>query len=123
MIRRCARYNSWKFSLGRGRAGLQGSLPRRRKEDIRGPITTLLIDFTMAHHLKLVRVDGDIVAILPAGLVEELRLVDGDELTVLRDGAGYRLVKKTDQLAAELAAFEEGRERFRDVLRRLAEDD
>jgi antitoxin component of MazEF toxin-antitoxin module len=82
-----------------------------------------LIDFIMAHHLKLVRVDGDLVAMLPAGLVEQLRLVDGDELTVLRDGAGYRLVKKTDHLAAELVAFEEGRERYRDVLRRLAEDD
>jgi putative addiction module antidote len=77
----------------------------------------------MAHHLRLVRIDGDVVAMLPPDLVEELRLDDGDELTVLRDGAGYRLVKKTDELAAELDAFENAREKYRDALRRLAEDD
>jgi hypothetical protein len=47
----------------------------------------------------------------------------GDELTVLQDGAGYRLVKKTNELAAELDAFENAREKYRDALRRLAEDD
>jgi hypothetical protein len=77
----------------------------------------------MAHHLKLVGIDGDIVAMLPPGLVEEFQLEDGDELTVLRDGAGYRLVKKTDELGAVLDAFEEAREKYRDALRRLAEDD
>jgi antitoxin component of MazEF toxin-antitoxin module len=75
----------------------------------------------MAHHIKIRRIGGSLGAIFPKELLDEMHVGEGEELTVLREGSDFRLVPKTDDTAAFLDAFEHGRKKYRETLRRLAE--
>ena len=75
----------------------------------------------MTRTIKIRRVGGSLGAIFPKDLLEEMSLGEGDELVVTRAGEGVTLTPNDPDLEKVLAAFERGREQYRNTLRKLAE--
>ena len=71
--------------------------------------------------LKIRKVGNSLGAILPAELLTELKVKEGDSLYVVKDPAGgVRLTAYDPDLAAAMEAFDEGRRAYRNALRELA---
>lgn len=75
----------------------------------------------MTHTLKIRRIGGSLGAIFPKELLDEMHAAEGDELTVLRDGADLRIVPRDPQLDRVMEAFGVFRKEYRNTLRKLAE--
>jgi len=72
--------------------------------------------------LKVRRIGNSLGAILPTEVLRRLRVGEGDELFVVEDdeGVAAHAVRPPTSYEA-LEAFEEGRKRYRNALRRLAQ--
>lgn len=75
----------------------------------------------MNRTLKIRRVGGSLGAIFPKEMLEELGVGEGSELAATRSGAGWLLTAQDPTTQAMLAAFDEGRRKYRNTLRKLAE--
>jgi len=71
--------------------------------------------------LKVRRIGNSLGAILPNEVLQRLRVGEGDELFVIEDETGVRLTAYNPDFEQAFAAFEEGRKRYRNTLRKLAE--
>jgi len=71
--------------------------------------------------LKVRRIGNSLGAILPTEVLRRLRVGEGDELFVVEDDEGVRLTPYDPDFDEALEAFEEGRKRYRNALRRLAQ--
>jgi putative addiction module antidote len=74
----------------------------------------------MPHDIKIRRIGGSLGAIFPKELLDEMHIGEGEELTVLREGSGIRLVPKDPDLDSALEAFDEVRRQYRAVFAKLA---
>lgn len=71
--------------------------------------------------LKVRKVGNSLGVILPADLVTELRVKEGESLYVVKDPAGgVRLAPYDPAFASAVDGFEEGRRAYRNALRELA---
>ena len=71
--------------------------------------------------LKVRRIGNSLGAILPAAVLERLRVGEGDELFLVEEADGVRLTPYDPDFDDAVAAFEEGRRKYRNALRKLAE--
>lgn len=75
----------------------------------------------MTRTIKIRRVGGSLGAIFPKDLLQELKVGEGDELVVTPADGGIALHPHDPDTDKILAAFERGREQYRNTLRKLAE--
>lgn len=75
----------------------------------------------MVRTLKIRRVGGSLGAIFPKEMLEALHAGEGDELIVTRRGDEIVLTPPDQGQSSVLEAFERGRAKYRNTLRRLAE--
>ncbi len=71
--------------------------------------------------LKVRRSGNSLGAILPANVLDHLHVGEGDELLAVQDEDGVKLTPYDPDFDEALAAFEEGRRKYRNALRKLAE--
>ena len=71
--------------------------------------------------LKVRRIGNSLGAILPTEMLKHLGLEEGDEIFVVEDENGVRLTSYDPDFDDAVAAFEEGRKKYRNALRKLAE--
>ena len=71
--------------------------------------------------LKIRRIGNSLGAILPAEVLKHLGLGEGDEILVVEDEDGLKLTSYDPDFDDAVAAFEEGRKKYRNALRKLAE--
>jgi putative addiction module antidote len=70
--------------------------------------------------LKIRRVGNSRGVVLPAPLLDELGLTEGDQLFATRTAEGLLLSPYDPTLARAVELFEEGRRQYRSALRELA---
>ena len=70
--------------------------------------------------VKVRKVGNSLGAILPAELAARLRVREGDSLSVTETVDGIQLSPYDPEFDAAMKAFERGRSRYRNALRRLA---
>lgn len=70
--------------------------------------------------LKVRKVGNSLGAILPAEVAARLRVKEGDSLSITETPDGIQLSPYDAEFEAAMAAFERGRARYRNALRRLA---
>ena len=71
--------------------------------------------------LKVRRVGNSLGVILPAELIAELHVKEGESIHVVKDPAGgVRLTPYDPAFASAMDGFEEGRRVYRNALRELA---
>lgn len=71
--------------------------------------------------LKIRKIGNSLGAIIPADVLARLRVGEGDELHVIEDADGIRLTPYDPEFDAAMSAFAEGRRRYRNSLKKLAE--
>jgi putative addiction module antidote len=71
--------------------------------------------------LKVRRIGNSLGAILPAELLQKLRVGEGDELFIIEEKEGVRLTPFDPDFGDAVSALEEGRRDYRNALRKLAE--
>lgn len=71
--------------------------------------------------LKVRRIGNSLGAILPTDVLKHLRVGEGDEIFVIEEKDGVKLTAYDPDFDDALAAFEAGRRKYRDALRKLAE--
>lgn len=75
----------------------------------------------MTHKLKIRAVGGSLGAIFPKEMLERMRVGKDDELFAVETAEGYMLVPHDPEFEAQMQAFEIGRRKYRNALRKLAE--
>jgi putative addiction module antidote len=70
--------------------------------------------------VKVRKVGNSLGAILPAEVAARLRVKEGDNLSVTETPDGVQLSPYDPEFDAAMKAFERGRARYRNALRRLA---
>jgi putative addiction module antidote len=70
--------------------------------------------------VKVRKVGNSLGAILPAEVAARLRVKEGDSLSVTETVDGIQLSPYDPEFDAAMKAFERGRGRYRNALRRLA---
>jgi len=71
-------------------------------------------------NVKVRKVGNSLGAILPAEVAARLRVKEGDNLSVTETLDGIQLSPYDPEFDAAMKAFERGRGRYRNALRRLA---
>lgn len=70
--------------------------------------------------VKVRKIGNSLGAILPAEVAARLRVKEGDNLSVTETPDGIQLSPYDPDFDASMKAFERGRARYRNALRRLA---
>lgn len=70
--------------------------------------------------VKVRKIGNSLGAILPGEVAARLRVKEGDTLSVTQTPDGIQLSPYDPQFEAAMKAFERGRARYRNALRRLA---
>lgn len=70
--------------------------------------------------VKVRKIGNSLGAILPGEVAARLRVKEGDSLSVTETPDGIQLSPYDPEFEAAMAAFEQGRARYRNSLRRLA---
>ncbi len=70
--------------------------------------------------LKVRRIGNSLGAILPGELLTRLRVGEGDEVFAVEVEGGVKLTAFDPDFDAAVSAFEEGRRKYRNALRKLA---
>jgi len=70
---------------------------------------------------EFARLANSLGAIVPAHVLARLRVGEGDELHVIEEPDGIRLTPYDPEFDAAMSAFNEGRLRYRNTLKKLAE--
>lgn len=70
--------------------------------------------------VKVRKVGNSLGAILPTEVAARLRVKEGDNLSVTETPDGIQLSPYDPEFEAAMEAFERGRKRYRNALRRLA---
>lgn len=70
--------------------------------------------------VKVRKIGNSLGAILPGELAARLRVKEGDNLSVTETPDGIQLSLYDPEFEAAMEAFERGRARYRNALRRLA---
>ena len=71
--------------------------------------------------LKVRRIGNSLGAILPSEVLNRLRVGEGDEIFVIEDEDGVKLTPYDPDFEEALEAFEGGRKKYRNALRKLAQ--
>jgi len=71
--------------------------------------------------LKVRKIGNSLGAILPAEVLSHLHLSEGDEIFAVEVEDGVKLTPYDPDFDNMLTAFEEGRRKYRNALRKLAE--
>ncbi|MGZ9196754.1 MAG: AbrB/MazE/SpoVT family DNA-binding domain-containing protein [Candidatus Deferrimicrobiaceae bacterium] len=72
------------------------------------------------YKVKVRKVGNSLGAILPREVADRLRVKEGDSLSVTETPDGIQLSPYDPDFEAAMEAFERGRKRYRNTLRRLA---
>lgn len=75
----------------------------------------------MVTKLTIRRVGGSLSTIIPKELAERLRIAEGDELFAVETEGGMLLTPYDPDFERAMEAFEIGRRKYRNALRKLAE--
>jgi putative addiction module antidote len=70
--------------------------------------------------VKVRKIGNSLGAILPGDVASRLRVKEGDNLSVTETPDGIQLSPYDPEFEAAMEAFERGRARYRNALRRLA---
>lgn len=70
--------------------------------------------------VKVRKIGNSLGAILPSDVTAQLHVVEGDTLAMTVTPDGIQLSPYDPEFDAAMQAFEEGRKRYRNALRRLA---
>jgi len=70
--------------------------------------------------IKVRKIGNSLGAILPGEVAARLRVREGDHLSVTETADGIELSPYDPDFEAAMSAFEQGRKRYRNALRRLA---
>ena len=71
--------------------------------------------------LKVRRIGNSLGAILPREWLDRMRIDEGDEIFALEESDGIKLTAPDPDLPRAMKAFEQGRKKYRNALRKLAE--
>ena len=71
--------------------------------------------------LKVRKIGNSLGTLLPAEVIKHLHVGEGDELFVVEEEGGVKITPYDPAFDAALKAFEEGRQEYRNTLRKLAE--
>jgi antitoxin MazE len=75
----------------------------------------------MATRLTLRKVGGSLATTIPKELADRFSLKEGDQLFAVETGDGLLLTPYDPDFADAMEAFEAGRRKYRNTLRKLAE--
>jgi putative addiction module antidote len=70
--------------------------------------------------IKVRKIGNSLGAILPGEVAARLRVKEGDSLSITETADGIQLSPYDPDFEAAMSAFERGRKRYRNALRRLA---
>jgi putative addiction module antidote len=70
--------------------------------------------------LKVTKIGNSSGVILPKEVLADLRVVQGDDLFIVKSGDGYTLVAYDPEFEAQLQAAAEGAKKYRNALKALA---
>ena len=70
--------------------------------------------------VKVRKIGNSLGTILPSDVTARLHVVEGDTLAMTETADGIQLSPYDPEFEAAMKAFEEGRKRYRNALRRLA---
>ncbi|GMV95471.1 MAG: addiction module antidote protein [Candidatus Hydrogenedentota bacterium] len=71
--------------------------------------------------LKIRRIGNSLGAIIPAEMLARLHIAEGDEVHAIIEPDGIKLTPYDPEFDAAMEAFETGRRRYRNALKKLAE--
>lgn len=69
---------------------------------------------------KVRSIGGSLGTIIPREILEEMHIQNGDELLVVKTEQGILLTPYDPDFDAAMAAFEQGRRKYRNALRELS---
>lgn len=70
--------------------------------------------------LKIRKIGNSLGTILPNEILQKLRVGEGDEIFAVADEDGIKLTPYDPDFEEAVEAFEEGRKRYRNALRKLS---
>ncbi|MDZ4861301.1 MAG: AbrB/MazE/SpoVT family DNA-binding domain-containing protein [Candidatus Hydrogenedentes bacterium] len=71
--------------------------------------------------LKVRRIGNSLGAIIPREMLQRMRIDEGDEIFAVEEADGIKLTAFDPEFPRAMKAFEEGRKKYRNALRKLAE--
>ena len=70
--------------------------------------------------LKITKIGNSSGVILPKEVMADLNVEQGDQLFIVKDAGGYKLVPYDPSFEEQLSAFRAGARKYRNALRQLA---